>query len=233
MKKELARSHPQLEVKASQGFPRILSIYIILWWPILVVLAAFVVQDGLQKTRKGFGVYGIDLSCNSKRDDWRNTGPRRISFSRWLVLLAKCVLACMIAQLRLTTSVLQGRAGFNSKTLTRSLLSVSRPHLFLNSDMVVPQDLLSSPKMVLDPGTALAIVGLALNAVKDLHSYYVLWKGRDKDVEEIRRQLTWIMNVFQSIEATLQHDNLNSTQKQMICDSIEACQGIMTSSKEN
>jgi hypothetical protein len=72
-----------------------------------------------------------------------------------------------------------------------------------------------------------------LNAVKDLHSYYVLWKGRDKDVEEIRRQLTWIMNVFQSIEATLQHDNLNSTQKQMICDSIEACQGIMTSSKEN
>jgi hypothetical protein len=40
--------------------------------------------------------------------------------------------------------------------------------------------------MVLDPGTALAVVGLAWDAAKDLYSYYVLWKGRDSDVEEIK-----------------------------------------------
>ena len=46
------------------------------------------------------------------------------------------------------------------------ILSWTRIHDF--------RDLPSDLKMALDPGTALAIVGLALDAVKDLHSYYVL-----------------------------------------------------------
>jgi hypothetical protein len=41
----------------------------------------------------------------------------------------------------------------------------------------------------MDPGTALAIVGLGIDVVKDLHSYYMVRKDRDRDVEEIRKAI--------------------------------------------
>jgi hypothetical protein len=84
---------------------------------------------------------------------------------------------------------------------------------------------------MIDPGTALAIVGLGIDAVKQLHSYYVVWKGRDRDVEEIRQQLTWLMNLFQAIETTLDDDDLNTALVQMICESVESCQEIITKLK--
>jgi len=80
--------------------------------------------------------------------------------------------------------------------------------------------------MVLDPGTALAIVGLALGVVKDLHSYYILWKGRDENVREILGQLIWLTNLFQAIQITLRQDDLDPTQVQMICGSIKDCEEI-------
>jgi hypothetical protein len=64
----------------------------------------------------------------------------------------------------------------------------------------------------MDPGTALAIVGLGLDAVKDLHSYYVIWKDRDRDVEEVGQQLIWLMNLFHTIQITLKQDDLNPAQ---------------------
>jgi predicted DNA-binding protein YlxM (UPF0122 family) len=79
----------------------------------------------------------------------------------------------------------------------------------------------------MDPGTALAVVGLGIDAVKDLYSYYMVWKERDRDVEEIRQQLIWLMNLFQTIQTTLENDDLNQNQTQMICDSIEKCQEII------
>jgi hypothetical protein len=79
----------------------------------------------------------------------------------------------------------------------------------------------------MDPGTALAVVGLGLDAVKELYSYYVVWKDRDRDVEEVRLQLIWLMNLFQTIQVTLKQDDLNPSQVQMICDSIKKCEGIM------
>jgi hypothetical protein len=35
------------------------------------------------------------------------------------------------------------------------------------------------------------------------------------------------MNLFQAIESTLKQDDLNPTQVQMICNSVEACREIM------
>jgi hypothetical protein len=86
---------------------------------------------------------------------------------------------------------------------------------------------------MIDPGTALAIVGLGIDAVKQLRSYYVVWKGRDRDVEEIRQQLTWLMNLFQAIETTLSEsdDDLNTALVQMICESVENCHEIITKLK--
>jgi len=83
----------------------------------------------------------------------------------------------------------------------------------------------------MDPGTALAIVGLGLDAVKDLHSYYVIWKDRDRDVEEVGQQLIWLMNLFHTIQITLKQDDLNPAQVQMICGSIKKCEEIITKLK--
>ena len=83
----------------------------------------------------------------------------------------------------------------------------------------------------MNPGTALAIVGLGLDAVKDLHSYYVIWKDRDQDVEEVGQQLIWLMNLFHTIQITLKQDDLNPAQVQMICGSIKKCEEIITKLK--
>ena len=80
----------------------------------------------------------------------------------------------------------------------------------------------------MDPGTALAVVGLVLDAVKDIHSYYVIWKGRDRDVEEIRQQLVWLINLFETINTILEQDDLNPLLAEMICDSIWKCLEIKT-----
>ena len=80
----------------------------------------------------------------------------------------------------------------------------------------------------MDPGTALAVTGLVLDAVKELHSYYVIWKGRDRDVEDVRQQLMWLVNLFSAIRTILEQDDLNPLLAQMICDSIWRCRDIKT-----
>lgn len=79
----------------------------------------------------------------------------------------------------------------------------------------------------MDPGTALAIVGLALDAVKDVYAYYTVWKSRDDDVAEVRRSLLWLQGLFEAIEATLRDENLDRRQVQMICGSVEACEDVI------
>jgi hypothetical protein len=80
----------------------------------------------------------------------------------------------------------------------------------------------------MDPGTAHAVVGLVLDAVKDIHSYYVIWKGRDRDVEEVRQQVVWLINLFETINTILEQDDLNPLLVGMICDSIWKCLEIKT-----
>jgi hypothetical protein len=53
----------------------------------------------------------------------------------------------------------------------------------------------------MDPGTALSVVSIGLDVVKDLYKYYELWSGRDEDVASVRHELSWLESLFESIEA--------------------------------
>ena len=79
----------------------------------------------------------------------------------------------------------------------------------------------------MDPGTALAIVGLVLDGVKDVYAYYTTWKDRDEDVAEARRALIWLMNLFQSVQATLANKNLEKSKVDMICNSVKQCEDVI------
>jgi hypothetical protein len=79
----------------------------------------------------------------------------------------------------------------------------------------------------MDPGTALAIVGLVLDGVKDIYEYYTTWKDRDEDVAGVRGALLWLKGLFGSIKIALTNDSLDKTQVRMICDSVQACEDVI------
>ncbi|PVH74379.1 hypothetical protein DL98DRAFT_575715 [Cadophora sp. DSE1049] len=79
----------------------------------------------------------------------------------------------------------------------------------------------------MDPGTALAIVGLVLDGVKDVYAYYNTWKDRDQEVAEVRSALLWLIGLFQSIKITLANKSLDKAKVGMICDSVRECQAVM------
>lgn len=79
----------------------------------------------------------------------------------------------------------------------------------------------------MDPGTALAIVGLVLDGVKDVYAYYSTWKDRDEEVAEVRRALLWLIGLFQSIEKTLANKNLEDDKVTIICNSVKECEAVM------
>lgn len=79
----------------------------------------------------------------------------------------------------------------------------------------------------MDPGTALAIVGLVLDGVKDVYAYYNTWKDRDQEVAEVRRALLWLMGLFQSIKVTLSNKNLAEDKVTIICNSVKECEAVM------
>jgi hypothetical protein len=78
----------------------------------------------------------------------------------------------------------------------------------------------------MDPGTALAIVGLVLDGVKEVYEYYTTWKYRDEDVADVRGALLWLKGLFGSIKIILTNDSLDKTQVRMICDSVQACEDV-------
>jgi len=80
---------------------------------------------------------------------------------------------------------------------------------------------------MLDPGTALAIVGLVLDVTKDLYEYYTIWKGRDEDIAEARVGLLWLNQLFCAIRFTLMDTKLAPDHEAMICQSIKSCQGVI------
>lgn len=79
----------------------------------------------------------------------------------------------------------------------------------------------------MDPGTALAIVGLVLDGVKDVYAYYSTWKDRDQEVAEVRRALLWLIGLFRSIQTTLASKNLDKGKVSMICNSVKECEAVM------
>lgn len=76
----------------------------------------------------------------------------------------------------------------------------------------------------MDPGTALGVVSLALDVVKDVYKYYNSWKGRDEDIDELKRSSSSLENVLETIEETLDNDNFDHKKVQMILDSVQKCQ---------
>jgi len=79
----------------------------------------------------------------------------------------------------------------------------------------------------MDPGTALAVVSMAVGVVKDLYAYYCDWKDRDEDIAEIRTGLLWLAGVFEGIEKSLKHEGLEGEQKRIVYESIRSTQGIV------
>ncbi|MCJ1388748.1 hypothetical protein MMC18_001597 [Xylographa bjoerkii] len=79
----------------------------------------------------------------------------------------------------------------------------------------------------MDPGTALAVVSLALEAVKELYDYYKVWKDCDNDVLELRSSLLWLAQVITAMEATLRKPPISGNIASMIVESVNACKTNM------
>lgn len=82
--------------------------------------------------------------------------------------------------------------------------------------------------MVLDPGTALAIAGMAYDITKDLYEFYRVWRDCENDVKEIRLSLLWTKNAFNAIRLTLQRPGFDGNaatleSSALICASLDAC----------
>lgn len=74
-----------------------------------------------------------------------------------------------------------------------------------------------------DPGTSLAIVGLALQVSKGLLGYYDLWTHADEDVAEIQRSLLALGNIFTQLEITLGKANLSEDIISIIRITMKGC----------
>ena len=74
----------------------------------------------------------------------------------------------------------------------------------------------------MDPGTALAIAGIVLEAVKGLQSYYEAWMDCPKDIMDLRQALAWYVEVFGSITQSL-HVSSSDQDASIILRSINEC----------
>jgi uncharacterized protein Yka (UPF0111/DUF47 family) len=79
----------------------------------------------------------------------------------------------------------------------------------------------------MDPGTALAVVGLVLQAAQGVYEFYSICKDRDDDVAGARRELSWLTLFFEAMEATLKKPDLNQQQVAIVCNSVQACEGTI------
>jgi hypothetical protein len=69
---------------------------------------------------------------------------------------------------------------------------------------------LSHSFRMMNPGSSLAVVSLALQVMQGLLHYYELLKDCDDDVKEIQRSLLWLANLFRQLDITLQKPNLQA-----------------------
>jgi hypothetical protein len=63
---------------------------------------------------------------------------------------------------------------------------------------------------MMDPGSSLAVVSLALQMMQGFLHYYELLKDCDDDVKEIQRSLLWLANLFRQLDITLRKPNLQA-----------------------
>jgi hypothetical protein len=77
---------------------------------------------------------------------------------------------------------------------------------------------------MLDPGTSLAIVSLALQVTQGLLGYYELWKDGDDNIIEIQRSLLWLANIFTQLDITLRKPSLQEDIVSIIRITMKGCE---------
>ncbi|KAI8305273.1 hypothetical protein K4K59_012265 [Colletotrichum sp. SAR11_240] len=70
----------------------------------------------------------------------------------------------------------------------------------------------------MDPGTALAVVGLSLQVLGGVKEYYKSWKDCDDDVRQFREALQRLETVLGHLQTTLKKPDLDATITSTICD---------------
>jgi hypothetical protein len=76
----------------------------------------------------------------------------------------------------------------------------------------------------MDPGTSLAIVGIALQVTKGLLRYFELWKNSDDDIVELQRSLLWLVNIFTRLDITLRKPSLQEDVVSVIRITMKGCE---------
>jgi hypothetical protein len=76
----------------------------------------------------------------------------------------------------------------------------------------------------MDPGTALAVPGLASDAVKGLYDYYRAWKHCDGDVAELRAHMLWLHSAFQTAKRLLTRSGISSHDRSLVESALVGCQ---------
>lgn len=74
----------------------------------------------------------------------------------------------------------------------------------------------------MDPGTALAVVGLLLQVVEGVKEYYKSWRDCDDDVKQFRDALLRLETVLGHLKTTLKKPHLEATIVLTICDACRA-----------
>lgn len=75
----------------------------------------------------------------------------------------------------------------------------------------------------MDPGTALAIAGLAYDVTKDLYDYYRAWKQCDQDVKELRVHLLWLNDAFNVCQGVVGKPGLSADGTRLVCKALGGC----------
>ena len=75
---------------------------------------------------------------------------------------------------------------------------------------------------MLDPGTALATVSLALQVLNGLSAYFQCWRDCEGDVQHVQNCLLRLARIFKQLEITLAKPQLEQNLVSTICSTIRA-----------
>lgn len=75
----------------------------------------------------------------------------------------------------------------------------------------------------MDPGTALQVAGMVCSASKALYQYFKAVKGYEKDAARIEEQLTWLYNLFKSVESSLRLEAVSKSNRKLLEDALLRC----------
>ena len=77
---------------------------------------------------------------------------------------------------------------------------------------------------MLDPGTSLTVVSLAIQTAKGLLAYDELWSDAEHDIKVIQASILWTAKVFSQLGITLQKEHLQADTVSVIQLTVAACE---------